>query len=94
MAALKDAGADIRHAGRRVETAVAPSNHSARFVDTKSRKLFADALGSDLQFSPDSSEKFEIRAVHSPTSRSRDRCRVLHVELILALQFDKARRLV
>jgi DEAD/DEAH box helicase len=35
------------------------SNHAARFVDATSMKLFADALCSDLQFSPDTSDKFE-----------------------------------
>jgi hypothetical protein len=35
------------------------SNHGLRFVDATSMKLFADALASDLQFSPDTSDKFE-----------------------------------
>lgn len=35
------------------------SNHAGRFVDSTSMKLFADALCSDLQFSLDTSDKFE-----------------------------------
>ncbi|WP_341857988.1 DEAD/DEAH box helicase [Sinorhizobium medicae] len=35
------------------------SNHAGRFVDVTSMKLFADALCSDLQFTPDTSDKFE-----------------------------------
>jgi hypothetical protein len=35
------------------------SNHAARFLDATEMKLFADGLCSDLQFSPDTSDKFE-----------------------------------
>ncbi|GJM05781.1 MAG: DEAD/DEAH box helicase [marine bacterium B5-7] len=35
------------------------SNHQNRFLDETSMKLYADALCSDLQFNPDTSEKFE-----------------------------------
>lgn len=35
------------------------ANHKSRFLDATDMKLFADALCSDLQFAPDTSEKFE-----------------------------------
>ena len=35
------------------------ANHSSRFMDPTSMKLFADELCSDLRFSPDTSNKFE-----------------------------------
>lgn len=35
------------------------SNHQARFMDATAMKLYADALCSDLQFCPDTSDKFE-----------------------------------
>lgn len=34
-------------------------NHKARFLDTTGMKLFSDALCSDLQFKPDTSDTFE-----------------------------------
>lgn len=41
------------------QTAALIANHRGRFVDGTSMKLFADALCADLQFSPDTSDKFE-----------------------------------
>lgn len=35
------------------------TNHQSRFMDSTAMKLFADGLCSDLQFSPDTSDKFE-----------------------------------
>lgn len=43
--------------GQQAATLIA--NHHARFMDATAMRLFADELCSDLQFSPDASEKFE-----------------------------------
>lgn len=43
--------------GQQAVTLIA--NHEGRFVDATGMKLYADALCSDLQFSPDTSDKFE-----------------------------------
>lgn len=43
--------------GQQAATLIA--NHQVRFMDPTGMKLFADELCSDLQFSPDTSEKFE-----------------------------------
>lgn len=43
--------------GKQASTLI--SNHNGRFVDLISMKLYADELCSDLQFSPDTSDKFE-----------------------------------
>lgn len=43
--------------GRQAATLI--SNHQGRFMDPTAMKLFADELCSDLQFSPDTSDKFE-----------------------------------
>ena len=41
------------------QAAMLISNHHGRFLDPTSMKLFADGLCSDLQFSPETSSKFE-----------------------------------
>lgn len=41
------------------QAAMLIANHGSRFMDATAMKLFADALCSDLQFSPDTSDKFE-----------------------------------
>ena len=41
------------------QTAALIANHQGRFVDGTSMKLFSDALCADLQFTPDTSDKFE-----------------------------------
>jgi hypothetical protein len=43
--------------GQQAATLIA--NHHARFIDSTAMKLFADELCSDLQFCPDTSDKFE-----------------------------------
>lgn len=43
--------------GQQATTLIA--NHQGRFMDATAMKLFADELCSDLQFSPDTSDKFE-----------------------------------
>jgi len=43
--------------GQQAENLIA--NHPSRFVDATGMKLYADALCSDLQFCPDTSDKFE-----------------------------------
>lgn len=43
--------------GQQAATLIA--NHASRFLDPTDMKLFADGLCSDLQFCPDTSEKFE-----------------------------------
>lgn len=43
--------------GQQAATLIA--NHQGRFMDPTAMKLFADGLCSDLQFSPDTSDKFE-----------------------------------
>jgi len=43
--------------GQQAATLIA--NHQSRFMDSTAMKLFADELCSDLQFSPETSEKFE-----------------------------------
>lgn len=43
--------------GRQASTLIA--NHQRRFIDSTSMKLYADGLCSDLQFCPDTSDKFE-----------------------------------
>lgn len=43
--------------GQQAATLIA--NHHSRFVDPTAMKLFADGLCSDLQFGPDTSDKFE-----------------------------------